>query len=292
MLFVEALCQDNFPGRDRQIVLPLTLPEAEMVFGLRNFFGAKPNAQIPARPKIILPKWPAAVYAIGDVHGCIRQLEALHERIYEDGAGILGDKLIVGLGDYVDRGSDAAAVLEYLQGALPEGFSRVCLAGNHEVMMLDHIAAPSSADRWLTFGGVETLISYGINAVSYLAASQSGKHEMLRNHIPMRHIRFMEALPIVLSLPGATLVHAAIQSGLPLDEQDEQWLLWGRYLPDHVIPSDQGLIVHGHTPTAEALVLGNRICVDTGAFATGMLTAVRLSSDLLPSFIKVQTNAP
>ena len=56
------------------------------------------------RPRLISDTWPAAVYAIGDVHGYLDQLQALEEQILADGAAIAGEKWIINLGDYVDRG--------------------------------------------------------------------------------------------------------------------------------------------------------------------------------------------
>lgn len=261
-----------------------------MAFDLKRFFGQKPVAAPRARPRLELTEWPAAVYAIGDVHGCLAQLRLLHTRILEDASTIPGEKLIVCLGDYVDRGVNSAGVLDYLTGPQPEGIKRICLAGNHEVMMLDHFANPRTADNWLSFGGAETLTSYGIDPARYIAASPKVRRSLLESHIPTQHIQFMESLPALLSLPGLVLVHAGIRPGVPLADQREDDLLWMRDAPEgDALPSDGPDVVHGHTPSPEPVQRGNSLCIDTGAFATGILTAVRLQPGQEPRFLNVSS---
>jgi serine/threonine protein phosphatase 1 len=261
-----------------------------MAFGLRRIFGhGSETDQTIVRPRLHIPEWPAVVYAIGDVHGCLAQLRLLHEKILTDAASFAGTKLIVSLGDYVDRGTDSAGVLDFLMSGVPEGFSRICLAGNHEVMMLDHISEPRSADRWLSLGGVETLISYGVSPSRYLVATTKERTAILQSHIPSQHLKFLRSLPVVLSLPGVVLVHAGVKAGVPLKEQDENDLLWIRDHDDtgQARAADSPLVVHGHTPAPEPSIIGNRVNIDTGAFATGILTAVRLRPGDKPFFLTV-----
>ncbi|WP_316354819.1 metallophosphoesterase family protein [Devosia sp.] len=261
-----------------------------MAFGLKRLFGhgVETTAAI-TRPRLQVPEWPAAVYAIGDVHGCLAQLRLLHQKILADAANIEGTKLIVSLGDYVDRGVDSAGVLDFLLSGVPEGFSRVCLAGNHEVMMLDHIAEPRSADRWLDFGGLETLISYGIDTSAYMAAGVRERKGLLQSHIPPQHLDFLRKLPVVLSFPGLVLVHAGLRAGVPLEDQEEDDLLWirGQDGDEQQGATDGPLLVHGHTPTQSPRITGRTINIDTGAFATGILTAVRLRPGEKPFFLNV-----
>lgn len=262
-----------------------------MPFGLRRLFGH--GAEAPAalaRPRLHIPEWPAVVYAIGDVHGCLAQLRLLHRKILADAAGIDGTKLIVLLGDYVDRGVDSAGVLDFLMSGAPAGFSQICLVGNHEVMMLDHIAEPRSADRWLSLGGVETLISYGVDPSSYMTASVKDRTAILQSHIPSQHQEFLRSLPVMVSLPGLVLVHAGLRAGVPLKDQDEDDLLWIREQTDARPAEDvvgDPLVVHGHTPGPEPTFSKKSINIDTGAFATGILTAVRLRDGDKPFFLNV-----
>jgi serine/threonine protein phosphatase 1 len=221
--------------------------------------------------------WPAAVYAIGDIHGCLAQLRGLHQKILNDAEHFYGEKLIVCLGDYVDRGPDSAGVIDFLLAPLPDGISRVCLAGNHESMLLDHVQNPKSAEGWLGLGGAETLLSYNINPRRYAAASAAERHAMLASHIPPAHLSFLQNLPIMTTLPGVVLVHAGLRHGVAVDQQNDHDLLWIRNSGIEVATdADAPFVVHGHTPTPEPTVMPSSICIDTGAFATGTLTAVRL----------------
>src|SRR5690554_4781330 len=112
-----------------------------MMRRLRSLLGlAAPPAldAHPDRQRIVLPAFPAAIYAVGDVHGCLDQLRRLYEVIINNGVNFPGEKLIIMLGDYTDRGPDSAATLDFLLESPPQGFRRICLAGNHDEMMLAH----------------------------------------------------------------------------------------------------------------------------------------------------------
>lgn len=221
--------------------------------------------------------WPAAIYAIGDVHGCLQQLRRIEAEILVDAAGIEGEKWIVMLGDYVDRGPDSAAVLDHLLVSLPQGFRRICLAGNHEVMMQAFLDNPNLASGWLGLGGEQTLISYGIDWYGFADQNPSPAQlrQMLDAHIPQSHMTFLQSLALSCSIGDLVFVHAGMRPGVPMTEQDESDLLWMRYSDDDPGPAGK-MVVHGHTPQAKPEFLSNRICLDTGAFATGILSAIRL----------------
>lgn len=230
----------------------------------------------PAQRTRVAQDWPAVVYAIGDVHGCYDQLRSLVDRIEDDARDVGGRKLIVMLGDYVDRGPKSAAVLDWLCAAPPSGFERVALAGNHEVLMLEFLADPRPDSRWLQFGGLDTLASYGISPDSFTRARSRERAAMLDASVPTEHLDLLRDMPSMLTLPNAVFVHAGIRPDSPLVTQHDDDLFWIRepFLSAEM-PLDT-VVVHGHTPGVEPVVAGRRICVDTGAFATGVLTAVRL----------------
>jgi serine/threonine protein phosphatase 1 len=238
--------------------------------------GRRDRPQPPAQRRRVAAEWPAVVYAIGDVHGCYDLLQDLLNQIRADAARTAGSKLLVMLGDYVDRGPKSASVLDWLCAPPPDGFDRVALAGNHEVLMLDFLADPRPDASWLGFGGTETLASYGIDLEQFTRARPRDRTAMLDAFIPVEHLDLLRSLPGMLTLPHATFVHAGLRSGLPLADQHDDDLLWMRepFLSEEM-PADM-FVVHGHTPAAEPVVAGRRICVDTGAFATGTLTAVRM----------------
>ena len=217
----------------------------------------------PVDRQLSFAQWPAAVYAIGDVHGCYEQLLALEREIVIDAAGFDGEKWIVMLGDYVDRGPDSALVLAHLLSSQPAGLRRFCLMGNHEAVLLNYLASPWQHREWLAFGGEATLASYG----------QQDSSE--RPALPLAHVDFLRSLPYTLSLPGVVFVHAGLRPGVPLSEQSPEDLLWIRE-PFLSTPDPLPRVVHGHTPGTEPVVTSSRICVDTAAFSSGVLTAVRV----------------
>jgi serine/threonine protein phosphatase 1 len=223
-----------------------------------------------AHPRLGFHDWPAAIYAIGDVHGCIDQLVALEEKIAADGLGIDGEKWLVTVGDHIDRGPDSKAVIARVMGPGPRGFRRFSLLGNHEKMLLDYLAAPNEHGYWLAEGGEETLRSYG----------PAG--------IPADHLEFIASRPMYLSLPGWLFVHAGIRPGVPLAQQSDDDLIWIR-APFLTSQLTGGLrVVHGHTPGRDIVVTPHRIGIDTGCFLYGKLSAVRVTPDGRTSFLSVE----
>lgn len=233
-----------------------------------------------ARPRLTFERWPAAVYAVGDVHGCLSQLRAMERQIAADSATLPGDKWIVMLGDYVDRGPHSAQVVDHLLQAAPEGFERFCLAGNHEVMMLEFLDGLADPAYWLNQGGLETLRSYRARS----AAGEAGP-EPPRPDIPEAHTLFLRGLPISLSLPGWAFVHAGIRPGVALADQSEEDMAWIRepFLSSALPGAPR--IVHGHTPHVDPVVTPYRICLDTGCFQSGRLTAARITQDGALTFL-------
>ena len=247
-----------------------------------------PDRPLPRR-HLEFPQWPAAVYVIGDVHGCYDLLLALEDMILADAATVAGEKWLVLVGDYVDRGPYAAQVLAHLQLPPPDGFRRIALTGNHEVMMLDALLRGTGGRNWIANGGDETLRSYGLEPERLLGLPRVKWPLSLQVRIPGKDLAFLENLPISLSLPGLSVVHAGLRRGVPLKEQSETDLLWSRpdYQPE--VLADGPRLVHGHTPLAVPFASPHRINVDTGAFATGRLTAARLTPDCAVKFL--QTHA-
>lgn len=254
-----------------------------------NWLGIGRSNKTVSRPLLRAASWPALVYAIGDIHGCLDELRALENKIVEDSKGIDGDKWLVYLGDYIDRGPNSAGVIDHLLAPAPAGFTRTFLAGNHEVMMLDYLAELPKDDIWLGNGGLDTLRSYGLDTDRFQQASRRGRDDMINSTLPSEHRDFLALCALGLSLPGVTFVHAGLKPGIPLKQQKERDLLWIR---DEFLqatwPADQ-LIVHGHTPAEEPQLAIGRLGIDTGAFATGRLTAVRLAEGKLPHFIFVSS---
>jgi len=229
------------------------------------------------RPKLRRHRWPDVVYAIGDVHGCLDLLLSVEALIAQDARAYSGEKLIVMLGDYVDRGPDSARVLDHLTSRPMPGFERICLAGNHEAIMADVIEQPRYLAGWVLVGGDATLSSYGLAASRLATMGEARRKALLSAYIPREHLDFLGALPAALQFPGVTFVHASLRPGIALEDQSEQDLLWTRPSPSDGASPGGNMVIHGHDQARAPVLLPSRICLDTGACTTGILTALRLS---------------
>lgn len=219
------------------------------------------------------------LYAVGDVHGRRDLLETLAERIVEDAAGRAYALIL--LGDYVDRGPDSAGVLEWLVCLRRSLGDRVCLLkGNHEEALLRFIDEPSWGEPWLErFGGAATLRSYCVTPPppgASPAALAEARDRLLEN-MPAAHLRLLYDLDVMALAGDYAFVHAGISPDAPLAAQSEDDLLWVREAFLEAPGPFEKIIVHGHTwRTDQPVLLGHRIGLDTGAYETGVLTAMRL----------------
>jgi serine/threonine protein phosphatase 1 len=243
-------------------------------------FGSLPGARFrrAARERIVIETGDCAVYAIGDVHGCLKELLELEAMIVADSAGIEARKLIVMLGDYVDRGPLSSQVLDHLIAAPPAGFERICLLGNHEMAMLDFLEGGIALKEWLGMGALPTLVSYGMDyaRLCEIYRSDGEVERMVRATIPAAHREFLRALPIMATLSRFIFVHAGIRPDLGIDKQADEDLVTIRsefYERTHLL---KHYVVHGHTPVGRATRYGPRINIDTGAYSSGRLTALRI----------------
>lgn len=232
--------------------------------------------------RLEIGRWPAAIYAVGDVHGCLSELHAIERLIVADGQSFAGDKLIVMLGDYIDRGPDSAGVITHLIGPPPDGFVRLCLRGNHDQAMLEALMGDDDS-FWLRYGGLKTLQSYGIDPDDYVAADARTRLALLNGAVPAEHKQFLIALPDALIVQHTVFAHAGIRRGIPINRQTSYDLRWIRGDFLDAAPTDGFLVVHGHTPGSEVVFAPGRIGVDTTAFASGRLSAVRLTPEGPPA---------
>ncbi len=217
------------------------------------------------------------VYAIGDVHGCLDRLVAMHELIIEDlKERPVAEPMLLHLGDYVDRGPESAGVVERLAaGNVRSEVPTINLMGNHEQMMLAALATgeTEATDLWLANGGGDSLLSWGV--------PRSAQPKEWPAYLPKWHLIFLRDLALRHEVGGYLFVHAGIRPGIPLERQNRHDLLWIR---EPFLSSTQpfGLVVvHGHTPRQEPVVRQNRIGIDTGAVMGGALTCAVLEEDRL-----------
>jgi serine/threonine protein phosphatase 1 len=225
------------------------------------------------------PALPAGrrLYCIGDIHGRLDLLEELHDMILADAADFTGSKAVVYLGDFIDRGAQSKQVLDLLVDQPLEGFEAITLLGNHEQTMLDFLEYPEAAAAWLNFGGQVTLLSYGVGLGRVQMAQQVALlRDELEEKLPRAHLEFLRGCRLMYTEGSYCFVHAGIRPGMSLEEQTPEDLMWIR---DEFIRSsdDHGcIVVHGHSITEEVEWRPNRIGIDTGAYYSGLLTALVL----------------
>ena len=227
------------------------------------------------------PRVPAGarVYAIGDIHGRLDLLLRLHDMSRRDAeTSGAARRIVVYLGDYIDRGPDSYGVVDLLATQPLDGFEHVYLKGNHEDLLLRFVTDGSLARSWLGNGGGPTLKSYGVSTLGILLG-QSGLQRMrskLERSIPADHLAFFRSL-VLSHLEGDYLfVHAGVRPGVPLDRQDAEDLMWIR--KEFLVAEDDfgKMVVHGRSIVSEPEIKPNRIGIDTGAFRSDCLTCLVL----------------
>jgi serine/threonine protein phosphatase 1 len=217
-------------------------------------------------------------YVIGDVHGRLDLLEQLLAKIdaelERDGTR---KALIVFVGDLIDRGPASAQVVERLRTYRRDGVRTMFLLGNHEEVLLRILAGETGlVAKWRSFGGSECLESYGVGAQQFAGRSEREALEIVRKAIPDKHRQFLGEFVDTCRFGDYLFVHAGIRPGIEVDQQRQSDLRWIRE-PFLLDDSDHGfVVVHGHTISPEVEVRRNRIGIDTGAYRTGVLTALAI----------------
>jgi len=239
----------------------------------------------PARPPLANVPPGTRVYAIGDIHGRIDLLDELHDLIALDAAEYSTPRrVVVYVGDYIDRGHESRRTLDRLLDAPLPGFESVHLLGNHERAMLDFLQDIAVGPSWLRYGGLETLQSYGVDWKLREGDEEDGLRRIqaeLAAKLPDRHRRFLASLKLTHVEGDYLFVHAGVRPGYPIEQQDEQDLLWIRDEFLHSNADHGKVVVHGHSIREEPELRANRIGIDTGAFATGRLTCLVLEANHL-----------
>lgn len=226
------------------------------------------------------PSVPAGerVYAIGDIHGRLDLFSELLQLIdADDSSRPEARTRILVLGDFIDRGPDSARLLSGLQWWQQRSTGVSALLGNHEATLLAALMGDEYAQRgWLGFGGLATLSSFGVDPPEEGESPESFA-QRLTAAVSQPTIEWLRSLPVSIQLGDYFFCHAGVRPGIPLNRQHKEDLLWIRsdFLND---PRDHGaVIVHGHSRVgARVEFAGNRIAIDTGAYETGILSAVGL----------------
>jgi len=243
-----------------------------MFSSLASMFGKKK----PAASQIS-----RLTYAIGDIHGRDDLFGRLLGKIREDARAFAERPRLVLLGDYVDRGAQSRQVLERIKGLFHEDWcDLVVLMGNHEEALLRFLREPEYGVAWCEYGGAAALASYGVTPPQMRTNIEDWQRARDEFAVVVEeHIDMIQAMQLVFIDGDYLFVHAGVDPARPLLEQGADTFLWIRGAFLAVDKACDYVVVHGHTPQPEPSSSRWRIGVDTGAYATGTLTAIRLIGD-------------
>jgi len=198
------------------------------------------------------------LFAIGDIHGCLHELDELLAEIKPT-----KDDTLLTLGDIIDRGPDSKGVIQRLL-QLKTKTNLLMLRGNHEQLMLDARFDEVAYVTWMHNGGMEMLRSYSPSATLL--------------DIPLEHIAFLEKPPLFYWETSTHIfVHGGLDPHTDLPLQSKDTMLWSRFA--HPAPHKTGkIMVCGHTPQISGRPnhQGHAICLDTATFTGGPLTALEV----------------
>jgi serine/threonine protein phosphatase 1 len=246
-----------------------------MVF--KRLFGLKREAT--------LRRWAAPIgqriYAIGDIHGRCDLLNKLLAQIEADDLDReQSDTKLIFLGDLVDRGSDSKGVIERLMALRDASPNVRFLMGNHEeLLILAYEGDRRATGLFNRVGGRETLLSYGMSTQAYDEADLDQLSGLIADHIPTSHIDFLRSFEDWILAGDYLFVHAGIRPGYSIEEQEPSDVRWIRREFTENNDDHGVMVIHGHSIVEEIDVQANRIGIDTGAYATGRLTAIGIEAD-------------
>ena len=249
---------------------------------IRQMFRPRPQRSGPSVPE------GTRYYVVGDIHGCFDLFDSLVAAIEEDDARAgSAETTAVLLGDLVDRGPDSAGVVRRAREWSMQRAVRI-LAGNHEEMFLQSFEDIDVLRHFLKYGGRETLLSYGVSRKEYNRWEIEELFERLPGIVPADERAFIESFEEKIIVGDYVFVHAGIDPRRPLDDQRRKDMLWirERFLR-HEGPLSH-VVVHGHTIFDAVEHCGNRIGIDTGAYASGRLTALVLEGETQRSISAVE----
>jgi serine/threonine protein phosphatase 1 len=206
---------------------------------------------------------------IGDLHGCLDELEHLLEDVRPGAADT-----VCFLGDYIDRGPTPRGVVARVLRLATEGPRCICLKGNHEDMFLAYMGyAGHYGEAFMHNGGDSTMASYGIQGLRGPAAAQ---------RLPPDHLAFYIGLRPSVQLGRYLCVHAGVCPTRPLGEQTDEDRFWIReefILSEHPFPVT---VLFGHTPQRDVLLhLPFKVGLDTGLVYGNKLSALELTTHQL-----------
>ena len=224
------------------------------------------------------------IFAIGDIHGCLKQLISLQNRIFKDENFNKEKDILLYLGDYIDRGLQSKDVIDHLIKLKKDGIKSIFLMGNHEQVMSDFLFNKINNLRyWLNLGADKTFRSYDIEVAEFIKEGFEEENiekvrDIFLKKLNQDHIIFFKNLKLNYTLGNYFFVHAGINPKKKMEEQTKEDFLWSRSKEfyDKNFQYNK-IIVHGHTPEKNIINYPYRINVDTGCFFSGKLSCVCLN---------------
>lgn len=269
------MAAENASGR---IHLPSTVLRLEE-FSLR--FHQELACEFLAKPRDPTILTSIHTFAIGDVHGRADLLRGLLDGISERAARAGYAYRIVFLGDIIDRGPDSREAMSLVSSTLKQIPGSKLVLGNHDSFILRILDEQDPGRKqalllhWIAkMGGDATLASYCFDF-------SNANLDRIFDVIDDDHIEILRAAETYVELDSHVLVHAGIEPGVPLHQQDPYKLMWIRE-PFLSFAGPFGkTVVHGHTSTSSMMVerFHRRIGVDTGAHDRGILWAIQILPD-------------
>ncbi len=225
------------------------------------------------------------IYAVGDIHGRFDLLKEIQNLIVADAISCPDEirKVIIYIGDYIDRGLESRQVIDSFINNKLEGFEHIFIMGNHEYAMLNFLDNPIAGQVWLSWGGLATMHSYGVNN------NEKGRKlnleelcEAFKAAMPDSHLEFFRNLKVQHTEGDYLFVHAGIKPNVDIEKQTDTDMMMIReefLFSDY--PSKLKTIVFGHTIFEEPFYTTGKVAIDTGAYATGKLTAAVLEDNFV-----------
>jgi serine/threonine protein phosphatase 1 len=209
------------------------------------------------------------IAVLGDVHGNADRLErALSELATED-------RLVIMVGDYINRGPDSRRVMDLLLAAREELRERlVLLRGNHEVALMSFLNT-GDPTGFLRHKGVTTVSSYCANPGPDVLQD-------FRRGFPQAHLRLLESMPTHAEGSALLVTHAGFNPAKPQSrtEADITTGHWPELLASPPPPAPRPLVVFGHYTSLNGIPYdgGHLVGLDTGCGAdvAAPLTALRM----------------
>ena len=225
-------------------------------------------------------------FAIGDIHGCFKELTSLHKKILSNDKFNVKNDIIIYLGDYIDRGKNSKEVINQILKLKDNKIKTINLMGNHDELMIDFLFnGENNIKSWLNFGADQTFRSYNIEIVEFIKDGfEEDVIDKLRktliNNMEENHINFFKNLKLSYSTEKYFFVHAGINPEKKLTEQTKNDFLWSR--SSKFFKKDfkfEKIIVHGHTPEENIINDPYRINIDSGCYFSGKLSSVHLTDE-------------